>query len=108
MRHFLCAAPFIGFNRGRRAGAGMIVTNERIDAAIGQLDRMIAVAAVQAGYRRDELQLEALKGRRDRLHLLMLARLIERRKPIVNLDRWRYGFEALEPERQQRQYRGPR
>jgi hypothetical protein len=49
-----------------------------------------------------------LKGRRDRLHLLMLARLLERRKPVVNLDRWRYGFDALEPERQQRQYRGLR
>lgn len=85
----------------------MIVTNERIEAAIGQLDRMIAAAA-QPGPFEGERQLEALKGRRDRLHLLMLARLLERRKPVVNLDRWRYGFEALEPERQQRQYRGPR
>ncbi len=86
----------------------MIVTNERIEAAIGQLDRMIAAASARAGHPEGEPQLEALKGRRDRLHLLMLARLLERRKPVVNLDRWRYGFEASEPERQQRQYRGPR
>jgi hypothetical protein len=68
---------------------------------------MIAASA-QPGPPEGERQLEALKGRRDRLHLLMLARLLERRKPVVNLDRWRYGFDALEPERQQRQYRGPR
>jgi hypothetical protein len=73
----------------------MIVTNERIEAAIGQLDRLIAAASVEAGPTRDGRRLEALKGRRDRLHLLMLARLIERRKSVVNLDRWRYGFEAL-------------
>jgi hypothetical protein len=82
----------------------MIVTNERIEAAIGQLDRLIA-ASSQA---RSEHQLEALRGRRDRLHLLMLARLLERRKSVVNLDRWRYGFEALDPLRQQRQKQPPR
>jgi len=85
----------------------MIVTNERIEAAIRQLDCMIASASAQAGHPQGERQLEALKERRDRLHLLMLARLLERRKPVVNLDRWRYGFEASEPERQQRQYPGP-
>lgn len=83
----------------------MIVTNERIEAAIGQLDRLIATASSQT---RSEHQLEALKGRRDRLHLLMLARLLERRKSVVNLDRWRYGFEALDPLRQQRQKQRPR
>ena len=86
----------------------MIVTNERIEATISQLDRLIAAGSVLAGDAAGERQLEALKGRRDRLHLLMLARLLERRKPVVNLDRWRYGFEALEPERQPRQYRGQR
>jgi hypothetical protein len=83
----------------------MIVTNERIEAAIGQIDRLIATASSQA---RSEHQLEVLKGQRDRLHLLMLARLLERRKSVVNLDRWRYGFEALDPLRQQRQKQPPR
>jgi hypothetical protein len=86
----------------------MIVTNERIEAAIGQLDRLIAAASGEAGHPPGARRLEALKGRRDRLHLLMLARLFERRKSVVNLDRWRYGFEALEPVRQQRQYQPPR
>lgn len=86
----------------------MNVTNERIEAAIGQLDRLIAAASSGPGPAVSERRLEALKGRRDRLHLLMLARLIERRKLVVNLDRWRYGFEALEPMRQQRQYQRPR
>jgi hypothetical protein len=86
----------------------MIVTNERIEATIGQLDRLIADGDALAGHPEGERQLEALKGRRDRLHLLMLARLLERRKSVVNLDRWRYGFEALEPERQPRHYRGQR
>jgi len=85
----------------------MIVTNERIEAAIGRLDRLIAAASSQAGSP-GEQRLEALKGRRDRLHLLMLARLIERRKPVVNLERWRYGFEALDARRQQRQNQRPR
>jgi hypothetical protein len=86
----------------------MIVTNERIEAAIGQLDRLIAAASDEAGHAVAEHRLEALKGRRDRLHLLMLARLLERRKSVVNLDRWRYGFDALDPLRQQRQYQRPR
>ena len=86
----------------------MIVTNERIEAAIGQLDRLIAAASAQAGHALGERQLEALRDRRDRLHLLMLARLLERRKSVVNLDRWRYGFDALDPLRQQRQYQRPR
>ncbi|HJT09045.1 MAG TPA: hypothetical protein VJ747_19085 [Stellaceae bacterium] len=86
----------------------MIVTNERIEAAIGQLDRLIAAASGQVGSRLDAHRLEALKGRRDRLHLLMLARVLERRKSVVNLDRWRYGFEALDPMRQQRRYQQPR
>ena len=86
----------------------MIVTNDRIEAAIGQLDRLIAAASGQAGQAPGEHRLEALKGRRDRLHLLMLARLLERRKSVVNLDRWRYGFEALDPLRQKRQYQRPR
>ena len=86
----------------------MIVTNERIEAAIGELDRLIAAGSGPAGHPAGERQLEALKGRRDRLHLLMLARLLERRKPVVNLDRWRYGFGALEPVRQQRQHQPPR
>jgi hypothetical protein len=84
------------------------VTNERIEAAIGQLDRLIAAASSEAASTPGAHRLEALKGRRDRLHLLMLARLLERRKPVVNLDRWRYGFEALDPLRQQRQYQRPR
>jgi len=83
----------------------MVVTNERIEAAIRQLDRTILATS---GQPEAERRLEALKGRRDRLHLLMLARLLERRKSVVNLDRWRYGFEALEPERPERQYHGPR
>lgn len=86
----------------------MIVTNQRIEAAIGQLDRLIAAASRQVGSAPGERRLEALKARRDRLHLLMLARLLERRKSVVNLDRWRYGFEALDPLRQQRQYQRPR
>lgn len=86
----------------------MIVTNERIEAAIGQLDRLIAAASSQPRSVPGEDRLEALKGRRDRLHLLMLARLLERRKSVVNLERWRYGFEALDPLRQQRQYQRPR
>ena len=85
----------------------MVVTNERIEAAIGQLDRLIAAAVGQVGQARAP-QLEALKGRRDRLHLLMLARLLERRKSVVNLERWRYGFEALDPMRQKRQTQRPR
>jgi hypothetical protein len=93
-------------NRVReQARAGMIATNERIEAAIGQLDRLIAAASGQAP---GEHRLEALKDRRDRLHLLMLARLLERRKSVVNLDRWRYGFEALDPLRQKRQCQRPR
>ena len=86
----------------------MIVTNERIEAAIGQLDRLIAAASARAAPGLGGQRLEALKGRRDRLHLLMLARLLERRKSVVNLDRWRYGFEALDPLRQQRQDQRPR
>jgi hypothetical protein len=86
----------------------MIMTNERIEAAIGQLDRLIASASGHVGSAPGEHRLEALKGRRDRLHLLMLARLLERRKSVVNLDRWRYGFEAPEPVRQQRQHQPPR
>jgi hypothetical protein len=86
----------------------MIVTNERIEAAIGELDRLIAAASGEAGHPPGERQLEALRDRRDRLHLLMLARLLERRKSVVNLDRWRYGFDALDPLRQQRQYQRPR
>lgn len=86
----------------------MIVTNQRIEAAIGQLDRLIAAASRHVGSAPGERRLEALKARRDRLHLLMLARLLERRKSVVNLDRWRYGFEALDPLRQQRQYQRPR
>jgi hypothetical protein len=104
-RHFPALRTVYRF---RRLAAHMIVTNERIEAAIGQLDRLIAAASGPAGHPAGERQLEALKGRRDRLHLLMLARLLERRKPVVNLDRWRYGFEALEPVRQQRQHQPPR
>ena len=84
------------------------MTNERIEAAIGQLDRLIAAAAGGAGSAPGEPRIEALKERRDRLHLLMLARLLERRKSVVNLARWRYGFEALDPPRQQRQKQRPR
>lgn len=86
----------------------MNVTNERIEAAIGQLDRLIAAASSAPEPAVSERRLEALKGRRDRLHLLMLARLLERRKPVVNLDRWRYGFEALESMREQRRHQRPR
>ena len=85
-----------------------MVTNERIEAAIGQLDRLIAAASGQAAPGLGGQRLESLKGRRDRLHLLLLARLLERRKSVVNLDRWRYGFEALDPLRQQRQDQRPR
>jgi hypothetical protein len=77
----------------------MIATNAGIEAAIDQLDRLIVASYGRGG----EGRVEGLMERRDRLHLLLLARLIERRKPVVNLERWRYGFKALEPVRQERQ-----
>lgn len=74
----------------------MVVTNERIEAAIQQLERLIAAAEVQAPPDDEAAQRElvALKARQQGLHLLMLARVVERRKKIVSLERWRYGFEA--------------
>ncbi len=74
----------------------MNVTNERVEAAIRQLERLIAAAERDAATQNEtaQRQLSALKMRHQGLHLLMLARIVERRKKVVNLERWRYGFEA--------------
>ncbi|HEX7969836.1 MAG TPA: hypothetical protein VF502_16550 [Stellaceae bacterium] len=74
----------------------MVVTNERIEAAIRQLERLIAAAEVATAPRSEAAsrELVALKTRQQGLHLLMLARVVERRKKVVRLERWRYGFDA--------------
>ena len=74
----------------------MVVTNERVEAAIRQLERLIAAAEVAAspGGEAASRELVALKTRQQGLHLLMLARVVERRKKVVSLERWRYGFDA--------------
>ncbi len=74
----------------------MNVTNERLEAAIRQLERLIAAAELEAASQDETArrQLSALRMRQQGLHLLMLARIVERRKKVVDLERWRFGFEA--------------
>ncbi len=74
----------------------MLLTTVRLESALRRLDRLIASVEPHASQlHADEWrQFLALKQRRHNLRLILVARRIECRKPIVSLHRWRYGFAA--------------
>jgi hypothetical protein len=61
----------------------------RLDAAIDRLEGRTGVLDSQA-FR----AYMALRQRRLTLRLLLVARRVEVRKPVVDLERWRHGYQA--------------
>ena len=75
-------------------------TVAQIKSAIRRMDAIIAGGEPRAPQsdRAAWGSFMALKQKRHSLHLLLIARRVECRKPVVSLDRWRYGFDLPEPE----------
>jgi len=75
-------------------------TMAQIKAAIRRMDAIIAAGEPRAPQsdRAAWSSFMALKQKRHSLHLLLIARRVECRKPVVSLDRWRYGFDVPEPQ----------
>jgi hypothetical protein len=75
-------------------------TVAQIKAAIRRMDAIIAAGEPRAPQsdRAAWSSFMALKQKRHSLHLLLIARRVECRKPVVSLDRWRYGFDMPESE----------
>jgi hypothetical protein len=74
----------------------VVMTTKKVEAMIGQLDRLIGKAEARVGEldTRTLRALVALQQQRSKLRLLAIARRIERQNQVVSLERWRYGFDA--------------
>jgi hypothetical protein len=83
-----------------RVPAPALSTVAQIKAAIRRMDAIIAAGEPRAPQsdRAAWSSFMALKQKRHSLHLLLIARRVECRKQVVSLDRWRHGFDVLEPE----------
>ena len=76
----------------------MQCTIAEIEAAVVMLDEIIAAEEARAPHL-DAISWQefmALKQERHELRLLRLARTVECNKKVVNLDRWRRGFETFD------------